>query len=145
MKEMISTAVGVVGAAISAAFGGWDGMMVTLVIFLAADYLTGLIVAGLFHKSPKSENGALESRAGWKGLVRKCGTLLCVLIANRVDLVLNVTYFHDMAVIGFITNELISLVENLGLMGVRLPKAFTKAVDILQEKAEEEDKSEEGE
>lgn len=70
-KETICTAVGVVGSAIAAAFGGWDEALVTLIIFMVIDYLSGLAVAGIFHKSNKSENGALESRAGWKGLCRR--------------------------------------------------------------------------
>ena len=78
MKEGICTAVGVVGSAIAAAFGGWDQALVTLVIFMVIDYLSGLIVAGIFHNSRKTENGALESRAGWKGLCRKGVTLLFV-------------------------------------------------------------------
>lgn len=86
MKEGICTAVGVVGSAIAAAFGGWDQALVTLVIFMVIDYLSGLIVAGIFHNSRKTENGALESRAGWKGLCRKGVTLLFVLIAYRLDL-----------------------------------------------------------
>ncbi len=83
MKKGICTAVGVVGSAIAAAFGGWDQALVTLVIFMVIDYLSGLIVAGIFHNSRKTENGALESRAGWKGLCRKGVTLLFVLIAYR--------------------------------------------------------------
>lgn len=136
MKETICTAFAVIGGALTLAFGGWDGMLITLVIFLAADYLTGLIVAGLFHASPNSETGALESRAGWKGLVRKCATILCVLIAHRLDLALGVAFIRDAVIVGFITNELISLVENFGLMGVPLPKVFYKVIDILEEKSE---------
>ena len=63
--------------------------MTTLVIFMGIDYVTGLIVAGVFHNSGKTESGALESRAGWKGLCRKGMTLLIVLIACRLDLIMN--------------------------------------------------------
>ena len=80
-KETICTAVGMVGSAIAAAFGGWDQALITLIIFMVIDYISGLAVAGIFHNSKKSENGTLESRAGWKGLCRKCVTLLFVLIA----------------------------------------------------------------
>ena len=79
MKEGICTAVGVVGS------GGWDQALVTLVIFMVIDYLSGLIVAGIFHNSRKTENGALESRAGWKGLCRKGVTLLFVLISYLLE------------------------------------------------------------
>lgn len=67
MKEWICTAIGVAGSFIASLFGGWDAALATLVIFMAIDYVTGLIVAGVFHNSGKTENGALESRAGWKG------------------------------------------------------------------------------
>ena len=57
----------------------------TLVIFMAIDYITGLVVAGVFHASPKTKTGALESKAGWKGLIRKGETLLIVLVACQLD------------------------------------------------------------
>lgn len=86
MKEGICTAVGVVGGFIASMFGGWDAAMITLVMFMCIDYVSGLIVAGVFHNSKKTESGTLESRAGWKGLCRKGMTLLFVLIAYRLDL-----------------------------------------------------------
>ena len=94
------------------------------------------MVAGVFHKSNKTENGALESRAGWKGLCRKGMTLLFVLIAYRLDLALGTTYIRDAVVIGFMANELISIVENAGLMGVPLPAVITKAIEVLVKKAQ---------
>lgn len=138
MKTGICTAVGVVGGFIAALFGGWDAALTTLIIFMAIDYISGLIVAGVFHASKKSETGALESRAGWKGLIRKCFTLLFVLVAYRLDLAIGVEYIRDTVIIGFIANELISIVENMGLMGIPLPPIVTKAIDILTKKQEQE-------
>lgn len=135
MKEGICTAVGVVGSAITAAFGGWDQALVTLVIFMVIDYLSGLIVAGIFHNSRKTENGALESRAGWKGLCRKGVTLLFVLIAYRLDLALGVNYIRNAVIIGFMANELISITENAGLMGIPLPTVVQNAIEVLTRKA----------
>lgn len=135
-KETICTAVGVAGSAIAAAFGGWDEALVTLIIFMVIDYLSGLAVAGIFHKSNKSENGALESRAGWKGLCRKCVTLLFVLIAYRLDLAIGVDYIRNAVIIGFMANELISIVENAGLMGIPLPGAIQNAIEVLTNKVQ---------
>ena len=101
---------------------------------MAIDYATGLIVAGFFHASPKSESGALESRAGWKGLIRKGCTLLFVLIAAQLDMVLGTTVVRDGVIIGFWLNELVSIVENAGLMGIPLPKALTNAIELLRDK-----------
>lgn len=135
MKKGICTGIGVVGSFIASLFGGWDAGLTTLLLFMGIDYASGLIVAGIFHSSPKTESGALESKAGWKGLCRKCMTLLFVLIAYRLDLAIGVDYIRNAVIIGFIANELISIVENAGLMGLPLPAVITKAIDILTDKA----------
>lgn len=139
MKDGICTAIGVVGSVIASLFGGWDAALVTLVIFMAIDYVTGLLVAGVFHNSGKTENGALESRAGWKGLCRKCITLLMVLVATRLDLVTGTNFIRDAVVIAFIANETISIVENAGLMGINIPPAITSAIEVLKKKSDSVD------
>ena len=116
MKSTICMTLGAVGAVVASAFGGWSAGLTTLVIFMAIDYLTGLIVAGVFHASKKSENGRLESKAGWKGLIRKGVTLLIVLVACRLDILLGVTYIKDGTVIAFCVNESLSIAEN-GIIG----------------------------
>jgi len=138
VKEVICTVIGVVGSFISKALGGWDAALTTLVIFMCADYFTGLLVAGVFHNSEKTENGSLESRAGWKGLCRKGVTLLVVLVACRLDLVMGSNFIRDAVVIAFIANETISIIENAGLMGIPIPAAIMKAIEILKNKAESE-------
>ena len=139
MKDGICTAIGVVASVIASLFGGWDAALVTLVIFMAIDYVTGLLVAGVFHNSGKTENGALESRAGWKGLCRKCITLLMVLVATRLDLVTGTNFIRDAVVIAFIANETISIVENAGLMGINIPPAITSAIEVLKKKSDSVD------
>lgn len=138
MKAGIFTAVGVAGGFIASLFGGWDASLTTLLIFMGVDYATGLIVAGVFHKSQKSKDGALESRAGWKGLCRKGVTLLVVLVACRLDMVTGSNFIRDATVIAFIANETISIVENAGLMGVPIPEVVVKAIDILKQKSDED-------
>ena len=137
-KHMICTAIGAVGSFIASIFGGWDTALVTLLIFMAVDYITGLLVAGVFHASPKSENGALESKAGFKGLIRKGLVLVVILVACRMDMLLGVNYIRDAACIAFIVNELISMVENFGLMGVPFPEPIKEAIELLQKKGEKQ-------
>ncbi len=138
MKEKICVILGLIGSAVASVFGGWDTGLVTLLIFMGLDYISGLIVAGIFHASTKTDTGALESRAGWKGLCRKGMALIFVLVAYRLDLVIGTDYIRDAVIIAFIVNETISLVENAGLMGVPLPAIIKKAIDILQKKSESE-------
>lgn len=134
MKLKICSALGAIGSAIAGLFGGWDTGLVTLLIFMVLDYGSGLLVAAVFHKSSKTETGTLESKTCWKGLCKKCMTLVFVLMAHRIDLVIGTNYIRDMVIIGFIINETISLVENAGLMGLPLPAAVNDAIDILQKK-----------
>ena len=132
LKTAVFGVSGAIGAAIASFFGGWDAGLVTLVIFMVIDYLTGLIVAGVFKNSNKTENGALESKAGWKGLCRKGATLAIVLVAYRLDLLIGSNYIRDAVIIGFCLNELISMIENAGLMGIDLPPVLIKAIDVLK-------------
>lgn len=137
LKTAICTAAGAVGGWIASLYGGWDAAISTLIICMAVDYISGLVVAGVFHASKKSTTGALESRAGFKGLCRKGVILLIVLIAVRLDLLLGTNYIRDAVIIGFVANEVISIVENAGLMGLPMPAAIIKAIDVLTSKAEQ--------
>lgn len=134
-KNILISIVGIIGSAIASAFGGWTTGLTTLVIFMAIDYITGLIVAGVFHKSTKTDSGTLESRAGFKGLCRKGAMLLIVLVACRLDLTLSTTYIKDAVIIAFIANETISIIENAGLMGVPMNDTLKNAIDVLQKKS----------
>lgn len=138
MKLKFLTVIGLIGSWIASLFGGWDAALVTLIIFMGIDYVTGLIVAGVFHTSEKTQNGTLESRAGWKGLCRKGVTLLVVLVAVRLDLVMGSSFIRDAVIIAFIANETISIIENAGLMGIPIPAVITKAIEVLKNKAESE-------
>ena len=142
MKNAICTGIGVVGSFIASLFGGWTASLTTLLIFMGIDYLTGLVVAGVFHNSPKTETGALESRAGLKGIIRKVTVLLFVLIGYRLDVAMGVTYIKDAVCIAFIANELLSVVENAGLMGLPIPAVITNAIDILKKKNTDTGKTE---
>ena len=133
-KNILISIVGIIGSAIASAFGGWTTGLTTLVIFMAIDYVTGLIVAGVFHNSTKTETGTLESRAGFKGLCRKGAMLLVVLVAYRLDLAVGTAYIKDAVIIAFMANEAISIIENAGLMGVPMNDTLKNAIDVLQKK-----------
>lgn len=135
-NNIFITIVGTVGSLIASIFGGWTEGLTTLLIFMGIDYVTGLIVAGVFHKSMKTESGALESNVGFKGLCRKGAILLFVLIGHRLDLAVGTSYIRDAVCIAFVANELISIVENAGLMGLPVPAVITKAIDVLKSKTE---------
>ena len=114
MKDTICVAVGLVGGFFTAIFGGWDSALVTLVVFMAI--------------------GGLSSKAGWFGLAKKVCTLMLIVVAVRMDILLNTNYIRDAVCISFCLNELLSIVENTSLMGIPYPPAIKKAIDVLQTK-----------
>ena len=131
-KEIISAAAGTVGAVCVKIFGGWNGALTTLLIFMATDYVTGLLLAAVFKKSPKSANGALESRAGFKGLARKGITLLIVMLAFHLDTLTHSNFIASGVIIAFITNEAISITENAAMIGIPLPEVLLRAIDVMK-------------
>ena len=116
--SILYSTVGGGGGFIAKVFGGWSDALATL------------------KKSKKSESGALESRAGFKGLCRKGVALLIVLVAVRLDIIMHTTYIRDAVVIAFIANESISIIENAGLMGVPIPGVIAKAIDVLKKESD---------
>lgn len=130
-RSLFCTIFGGISAAISYAFGGWDYALSTLMLCMAVDYITGMICAGVFHHSKKTESGGLNSSVGWQGLAKKGVTLLIVLVAYHLDLMLNVAYIRDTVIFAFVANELLSIIENYGLMGGKMPDIIIKAIDML--------------
>ena len=110
MKETVCTIFGVVGAGLAWAFGGWDSALMALLMCMAIDYLSGSIVALVFHNSNKSETGSYNSTYGLKGLCKKGLMLLFVLVAVQIDGLLGADYVRDAVCIGFCSNEVLSIV-----------------------------------
>ena len=133
-KNALITSFGAIGGIFASAFGGWNTGLTTLVIFMAVDYITGLVVAGVFHKSKKTEGGTLESRAGFKGICKKVMMLLCVLVGYRLDLTAGTTVVKDGITIAFLCNEALSIVENAGLMGIPGLEGLSGAIEALKGK-----------
>ncbi len=134
MKDYICTAAGMIGGFIAMLLGGWDSAMVTLIVFMALAFTTGLIAATM-GKSKHSKTGRLSSKAGWVGLAKKFCVLLMIVVAVRIDIMIGTTYVRDATCIGFCVNELLSIVENTSLMGVPYPPAIKKGIDVLQKRA----------
>ena len=139
MKHTICAYIGAIGGALASLFGGWDAALGTLLGLMAADYLTGVLVAGVFHRSGKTESGALSSKAGFQGLCRKGVMLLMVLVGARLDGLLGLTFLRDSVTIGFVANELLSVLENAALMGIPVPAALQRALDLLNSREEPKD------
>lgn len=134
MREMFYTIMLAIGSALSYFIGGVDAMFVVLCVFLAVDYVSGIIVACVFKKSTKTESGKLNSMVSFKGLCKKLFVVILVGVAHLLDVVLDTNFIRGGVVVAFISNETISIIENAGLMGIPIPAPLQKAIDILQDR-----------
>ena len=139
MREIFCAVVGTIGGVIITFFSGLDSMIVALVVFMAIDFITGLIVATVFKNSKHGKAG-LDSKVCWKGLYKKGVTLLICLMAAYFDRLLGTNFVHNAVAIGFIVNESISIIENAGLMGIPIPAQLRDAVTILKSKSKDGDR-----
>ena len=140
IKNIVLMVVSAVGGFIAEHLGGVDKMLIALLIFMTVDYVTGLAVAFFFHKSTKTESGGASSKEGFKGIVRKICILLLIGLAHELDYIMGVDYTRALAILFFLGNEGLSILENVGLMGVPYPEFIKKALEVMKDKG---DKSEE--
>lgn len=136
IKNGVLAALAAVGTFVAHALGGWDAAMQILVALMAADYLTGVLVAAVWKRSNKSETGALDSKAGFKGLLKKGMILLLVWLGVLLDKAMGASYIRTAVVLFFVGNEGLSLLENLGLMGVPFPAFLKAALEALRDKGD---------
>ena len=133
MKEfwnMIQMVFAAVGGWLGYYLGGCDGLLLALVAFAAADYLTGVMCAVSDRK--------LSSNVGFKGICRKVLIFRLVGIANILDVhVIGTGSVLRTAVIFFyISNEGVSLLENAAHLGLPVPEKIKAVLEQLHDRAE---------
>lgn len=136
IKNGVLAAFAFIGSFVANALGGWDASMQVLVALMVADYITGVLVAAVWQRSNKSQSGALDSKAGFKGICKKGMILVLVWLGVLLDTATGANYIRTAVVLFFIGNEGISLLENLGLMGVPYPAFLRKALEALHDQGD---------
>ncbi|MCX8009334.1 MAG: phage holin family protein [Patescibacteria group bacterium] len=127
------TGAAVVGAVIGYLFGESTGLLLVLFWMVVIDYGTGM-VAGYTE-------GTLSSKVGFKGIVRKVMIFVMVALAHLVDSALGTkNMFRDATIVFYMANELLSIFENAGRMGVPVPERLTQAVEVLKGRSKEAEK-----
>lgn len=136
MKETFLTTLTAIGTAITTTLlGGWDRALEILLIFIALDYLTGLGAA--------MKTKTLKSSIGFEGLMKKATIFLVVILAAQLDRITGNTagVFRTATAFFFISNEGLSILENVGEMGVKLPTFIAGALTKLRDDNDKTDAS----
>ena len=123
--------VGTLGSFFSYLFGGFDSLMIALIVLMSIDFLSGLLLAVVFKKSKKTESGRLSSAAGIKGLSKKIFILFLIAMSQQLDIILTTSFIRDGAVISFIFMEGLSILENSTLAGLKVPSVIKNALEVL--------------
>lgn len=139
VKFIVLTIIGSIGSFASYLFGGFDKLLIALVIFMIIDFLSGLILAIVFKNSSKTKNGRVSSEAGIRGLAKKIFILFLVTVAAQLDLVLGTSIVRDGVVIAFISMEGISILENATLAGLPVPRIIKNALEVLSKEENKKD------
>ena len=136
IKNIILAVTSAVGGFFVSFLGGVDTVLKALLIFMLVDYLTGLAVAFVFHKSNKTKNGGASSKEGFKGIVKKLCMISLVGLAHELDVIMGADYIRSITIMFFLANEGLSILENMGLMGVKYNKFLVKALETLKDRAD---------
>lgn len=130
MDKWFQTIVAAGGALASYLFGEWSALLSVLLTFVVIDYISGVIAAAV--------DGKLNSHKGWVGIAKKVSIFFIVAVAHLVDTALGDSHiFRDASIFFYIANEVLSIVENIGRMGVPIPEKLTNAVEVLKGKGED--------
>ena len=126
-----------IAGAVAGLYGGWSATLSILVAVMCIDYVTGVLVAAVWHKSSKTATGGVSSAAGFKGLLRKMVILLVVWLGAEMDKVLGIDYVRTAVCLFYVANEGLSVLENTAIMGVPYPKFVKDMLDALRKKTDE--------
>jgi toxin secretion/phage lysis holin len=129
MESVFKMLIAFGGAAASFLFGGWSALLGTLLAFVIIDYITGMIAGAL--------EGKLNSQVGFRGIAKKVAIFFIVSVAHMVDVSLGDNHlFRDAAIFFYIANELLSITENAGKIGIPIPDKLLNAVEVLRGRSE---------
>ena len=123
------TAVAGLGTLITYLFGGWSTLLGVLLVFIIVDYISGMMSAFI--------DGRLSSSIGFRGIAKKVMIFTIVAVGHLVDIALGTNVIMVAVIYFYLANELLSIIENAGRIGIPIPDALSNAVQILNSKGED--------
>jgi toxin secretion/phage lysis holin len=129
LDVVFKTVAAAFGASVGFFFGGWSESLTLLVSLVGIDYLTGFLASAV--------EGRLSSRVGFRGIPKKIMIFVMVAVGHLVDTAIGTNHmFRDAAIFFYCANELVSILENAGRMGLPVPERLRQTIDVLRGRSE---------
>ncbi len=128
MDKLYKTILTTAGAVIGYLWGA-SPLLLVLLLFVVFDYITGMLASAV--------EGKLSSKVGFKSIPKKIAIFIIVAMANQLDVLLGSgnAMFRDATIFFYLSNEVLSIVENAGRIGLPIPSQITKAIEVLKGKS----------
>lgn len=138
VKQVISLVIGALTTGLLKVIGEPTQDLKILLLLMVIDLIVGFTVSAVWHKSSKTKSGKVSSKVMFKGIVKKILTLVLVVVAYQIDILLGYDVIRHIAIIAFIVQEIISIIENIAITGIKSPEIITKALDVLERSVKDE-------
>ena len=138
VKQVISLVIGALTTGLLKVIGEPTQDLKILLLLMVIDLIVGFTVSAVWHKSSKTKSGKVSSKVMFKGIVKKILTLVLVVVAYQLDILLGYNVIRHVAIIAFIVQEIISIIENIAITGIKSPEIITKALDVLERSVKDE-------
>ena len=138
IKQVISLVIGALTTGLLKVIGEPTQDLKILLLLMVIDLIVGFTVSAVWHKSSKTKSGKVSSKVMFKGIVKKILTLVLVVVAYQIDILLGYNVIRHIAIIAFIVQEIISIIENIAITGIKSPEIITKALDVLERSVKDE-------
>ena len=138
VKQVIYLVIGALTTGILKVIGEPTQDLKILLLLMVIDLIVGFTVSAVWHKSSKTKSGKVSSKVMFKGIVKKILTLVLVVVAYQIDILLSYDVIRHVAIIAFIVQEIISIIENIAITGIKAPDIITKALDVLERSVKDE-------
>ena len=138
VKQVISLVIGALTTGLLKVIGEPTQDLKILLLLMVIDLIVGFTVSAVWHKSSKTKSGKVSSKVMFKGIVKKILTLVLVVVAYQIDILLGYDVIRHIAIIAFIVQEIISIIENIAITGIKAPDIITKSLDVLERSVKDE-------
>lgn len=126
-QTALNVITGTIGAILTYAFGTWTDLLSFFLLAVAIDIATGI-------GASITEGKGVSSAVGYVGLAKKAFMFVAILLAHRMDVLMGMSVIMNGAIYAYLANELVSIAENYGRVGLPMPDGVKRVISVLKDR-----------